>query len=352
MAEILYTVSSDFHRMARLERGKVVELDFEIPGQPTSMLGAIYYGRVIEIQKPLSVAFVDIGEKRLGMLPLREGKLVSLKQGDGVLVQVSRTENPLEEKGVRLTRLITLALGPLLYTPFTAGLSLSKRLKERDVFKDLFSLSPGEGLVIRHWTFPQDPLKDWFLQLRAEWETLQKQLPIKPPSCLLPGPDLLTRILRSLSPVDTLTVDDRAIVTRSEGRGLYTREKTFDEACEEAWESLFSPEISFAKGGSLYIEETRGLTVIDVNSHGALRHSLSFNREAVREALRQIRLRELGGKIVIDLIDSPKEASLLLQGHFLPSDLQIWGISPMGLLEMTRRRRRFSLPQRLKLHLN
>jgi ribonuclease G len=352
VAEILYTVSPDLHRMVRLERGKVVELDFEIPEQSTSMLGAIYYGRVIEIQKPLSAAFVDIGEKRLGMLPLREGKLDPIKQGDGVLVQVSRTENPLEEKGVRLTRLITLALGPLLYTPFTVGLSLSKKLKEKEIFKGLFPISPKEGLVIRHWASAQDPLKDWFFQLRAEWAALLEKPLEKAPVCLSPGPDLLTRILRSLSLVDTLTVDDRSISTRSQGRGVYVREQTFNEPCEDAWESLFSPEISLAKGGSLYIEETRGLTVIDVNSHGALRHSLSFNREAVGEALKQIHLRELGGKIVIDLIGAPKDANLLLQGNFIPSDLQIWGISPMGLLEMIRRRRRLSLPQRLKLQLN
>jgi Rne/Rng family ribonuclease len=338
--------------MARLERGKVVELDFEIPGQPSSLLGAIYYGRVVEIQKPLSVAFVDIGEKRPGMLPLREGKLSPVNRGEGVLVQVSRTENPLEEKGVRLTRLVNLALGPLLYTPFTIGLSLSKKLKERESFKDVFPLSPEEGLIVRHWASPQDPLKEWFLQLRGEWAALQAKFPIKPPSCLSPGPNLLTRILRSLNPIDKLTVDDRAISIRTEGRGIYVREKTFDEACEEAWESLVSQEIFFSKGGSLYIEETRGLTVIDVNSHGALHHSLSFNREAVGEALRQIRLRELGGKIVVDLIGAPKDANLLLQDCFIPSDLQIWGISPMGLLEMTRRRRRLSLPQRLKLHLN
>jgi Ribonuclease G/E len=231
-------------------------------------------------------------------------------------------------------------------------LSLSKKLKARENFKDHFPLSSAEGLIVRHWASLQEPLKEWFLQLREEWAVLQSKLPVKPPICLSPGPNLLTRILRSLNPIDKLTVDDRAIAFRSEGRGIYVREKAFDEACEEAWESLFSPEIFFSKGGSLYIEETRGLTVIDVNSHGALRHSLSFNREAMEEALRQIRLRELGGKIVIDLIGAPKDANLLLQDCFIPPDLQIWGVSPMGLLEMTRRRRRLSLPQRLKLRLN
>lgn len=167
-----------------------------------------------------------------------------------------------------------------------------------------------------------------------------------------PYPSPLTRILRSLGPLDTLSVDDRQTVARSQGKALYSKEAAFDERCEEAWESLFSPEIPLPQGGNLYIEETHALVVIDVNSQGALRHALPFNRGAVREVLRQIRLRELGGKIVVDLINPPQEVTPLLQGLKLPSQLDIWGISPMGLLEITRRRRRLSLPQRLTLQLN
>lgn len=92
--------------------------------------------------------------------------------------------------------------------------------------------------------------------------------------------------------------------------------------------------------------------VIDVNSQGALKQILAFNRGAIKEALRQIRLRELGGKIAIDLIGAPQEVGPLLQGLSIPSDLEIFGLSPLHLLEMIRRRRRLSLPQRLKLQLN
>jgi ribonuclease G len=350
VAEIFYTVSPDLHRMARLEGKEVVELDFEIPGKPSSLLGGIFLGRVMEIQKPLHAAFVDIGEEKPGLLPLREGTLAPLTQGESVMVQVSRTANPLEEKGVRLTRLITLSLGPLLYTPFVAGLSVSKRLKERHAFKSLLNVQPEEGLIIRHGASREDPLQNLLFQLRNEWATIQRQLPAKPSFCLRAAPPLLTRIVRSLTPSDTLVVDDRLIASRI--KATFSREPAFDERCEEAWDSLLSPEVPLPQGGNLYIEETRGLVVIDVNSEGSLRHKLPFNRVAIQEAFRQIRLRHLSGKIVIDLIDTPKVLKPLLEGFTFPSDLEIFGLSAIGLLEAIRRRRSLSLPQRLKYQLN
>lgn len=350
MAEVFYTISQDLHRMARREEGHIVELDFEIPGKASSLLDGVFLGKVIEIQKPLQAAFVDIGDAKPGMLPLREGKLPLLTHGESVLVQVTRTENPIESKGVRLTRLITLSLGPLLYTPFRSGLSVSKKIKDPSVFKSLFELGEDEGVVIRHWASLEDPFSNLLLQLRDQWKSIHDQLPTKPPACLWTPPPLLTRLLRSLSPSDRLMVDDRLIASRL--NAIFSRGKAFDEQCEEAWDSLFTPKIPLAQGGSLYIEETRALVVIDVNSGGALRHTLPFNRMAIREALHQISLRELGGKIVVDLIDSLKELSPLLQGLTFPSDLQVWGLSSMGLLEMSRRRRRLSLPQRLKLQVN
>lgn len=352
MAEIFYTVSPDLHRMARLEKGKVVELDFEIPSATPSLLGSIYLGRVVEVQQPLHAAFVDIGLSQPGFLPLKEGKLSSVIQGETVLVQVSRTANPLEHKGVRLTRLLSLSLGHLFYTPFRTGLSLSRKIKDRQAFEKLFSLQPDEGLIVRHSAISTDPLTDLLTQLRQEWASLQQQLSQKAPLCLSPPPTLLNRLLRSMGASDRLTVDDRQTNLLTKGRGSFSRTKAFDERCEEAWESLLSPEIPLPQGGSLFIEETRGLVVIDVNSQGALRNVASFNREAIKEVLHQIQLRELGGKIVIDLIDAPRNLEPLLQGLSIPSDVEIFGLSPLHLLEMIRRRRRLSLPQRLKLHLN
>lgn len=328
MAEVFYSVSGNLHRMARLEEGRVVSLDFEFQDKPPSFLGGVYAGRVTEIQKPLQVAFVEIGLSKPGMLPLKEGDLPSLKHGDQVLVQVSRTENPLENKGVRLTRLITLSLGSLLYTPFKSGLSLSRRLENRQMFKDLLILEPGEGAILRHSATLEEDLQKNLIQLREEWKEIQRkrEKPLR---------TLLERTMRSLTPSDR-----------------FARVKTFDDRCEDAWESLFSREIPLPKGGNIYIEETRGLAVIDVNSQGALHYALPFNRMAIEEAFRQITLRELGGKIVIDLIRPPQDINPCLKGLTVPTDTEIWGLSPMGLLELTRRRKQLSLPQRLKLQLN
>lgn len=352
MAEVFFTVSPHLHRMARREGREIIEMDFEIPGKPLSLWGAIYLGRVVEIQKPLQAAFVDVGGSHPGLLPLREGKLPPVTQGEAVLVQVNRTENPLEGKGMRLTRMITLSRGPLLYTPLRAGLSLSKKIKDREAFKNLFSLQPEEGLVVRHGASPDGALVDIFLQLRNEWTLIQTQLPQKPPFCVSPPLGLLNRVLRSLAPSDRFMVDDRQVGLLTQGRGIFSQEKAFDEDCEEAWDSLSSTEIPIPQGGNLSIEETKALVVIDVNSQGALKQVLPFNRAAIKEALRQIRLRELGGKIVMDLIGAPQELGPLLQGLTIPSDVEIFGLSPLNLLEMIRRRRRLSLPQRLKLQLN
>lgn len=349
MAEIFYTVSSDLHRMARVEGERVVELDFEIPGQPPSLLGGIYLGRVVEIQKPLRAVFVNIGLEKPGLLPMREGALPPVTQGEAILVQVTRADNPIENKGVRLTRLITLALGPLLYTPFRSGLNLSKKLKEREVYKNLLPLTLDEGLVVRHWASVEDSLKELLEQLRVEWSEILKKSSLKPPAVVRSPFTLIERIVRSLGSVDFLFVDD---LKYTQKKAVYSRKKAFDERCEDAWESLFSSEIFLPQGGSLYIEETRALTVVDVNSGGALRDVLAFNRMAVKEILRQIRLRNLGGKIVIDLISSSQKREDFLKGLVLPSDVEVWGISPLGLLEITRRRTRLSLSQRLKLHMN
>jgi Rne/Rng family ribonuclease len=338
--------------MARLEKGTVVELDFEIPGTPPSLLGGIYLGKVVEIQKPLHAAFVDIGLSQPGILPLKEGKLPTVTHGATVLVQVSRTANPLEHKGVRLTRLVSISLGPLFYTPFRSGLSLSRKIKDRQAFEKLFSLQPDEGLIVRHHAIPTDPLVDLLMQLRQEWASLQPYMSQKAPVCIFPPPSLLNRVLRSMGHSDHLKIDNLQANVLTKGRGSFSRTKAFDERCEEAWESLSSPEIPLFQGGSLFIEETRGLVVIDVNSQGALRNINSFNREAIKEALHQIRLRELGGKIVIDLIDAPRNLDPLLQGLNISSDVEIFGLSPLHLLEMIRRRRRLSLPHRLNLQLN
>lgn len=352
VAEIFYTTSPTLHRMARKEGNQVIELDFEIPGQTPSLWGAIYLGRIVEIQKPLQAAFVDVGLSHPGLLPLREGKLPPVNQGDLVLVQINRTENPLEAKGVRLTRMITLSLGPLLYTPSRPGLSLSKKIKDREGFKTLFSLQPEEGLIVRHGAVPDHHLIDLLSQLRQEWALILQQVDQKPPMCLRPPGSLLTRLMRSLNLADRLLVDDRQVGLLTQGRAIFSQEKVFDEDCEDAWDSLSSMEIPMIQGGNLSIEETRALVVIDVNSQGALKNVLPFNRAAVKEALRQIRLRELGGKIVVDLIGVPQDLPSLLQGMTIPSDVEIFGLSPLHLLEMIRRRTRLSLPQRLKLQLN
>ncbi len=352
MTKLFYTVSPEMHRVARIESNQVVELDFEYQNQPPSLLKAIFLGKVVEVQKPLQAAFVDIGLSKVGILPLKEGNLPFVNHGDQVLVQITRTENPLEDKGVRLTRQINLSLGHLVFTPFKLGLNFSKKLKDIEHFKDRVSLNLEEGLVVRSGVSLEDPLEEWLEQLRDEWGDLQSKVTQKAPKLLGGHYSLFERTLRSMGFHDLLETDNLGVANHSNGRASFIREKGFDELCEDAWESLFSPEIHFSNGGNIYIEETHALVVVDVNSQGGMRHALPFNRKVVQEILRQVRLRDLGGKIVVDLIHPPKSWKVLFQAQEIPSDLKVWGISEMGLLELTRQKRRLSLPQRLRLKTN
>lgn len=352
MAEILYTVAPDLHRMARVEGGEVVELDFEIPDLRPSDINSIYLGQVVEIQKPLQAAFVDIGLSKPGIIPLKEGQLSPLVQGETILVQIIRTENPLEEKGPRLTRLISLSLGPVLYTPFKSGLNFSKKCKHPEEIQNQISLFPHEGVVVRSWAAPEDPYGNIIHQLRQEWEQIKADAQGKTPK-IIAGPfDLLSRTLRSIGEKDKLYTDNKRIANSISTAKYLGQEPAFDERCEDAWDSLLSPKISVPRSGNLYIEETHALVAIDVNSQGDMRHAIPFNRRMVREILRQLRLRDLGGKIVVDLIHPPQSWKRLFEGIDIRSDLQIMGISSMGLLEMIRQKRRLSLPQRLQYKIN
>lgn len=352
MADIFYTVGNDMHRVARVERGEIVELDFEYIDKPISNLNGVYLGKVIEIQKPLNAAFVDLGLSKPGIIPLKEGNLEILKQGDRALVQVIRTENPLENKGPRLSRLITLSLGPLLYTPFRPGLNFSKRIKNTQSIETLITLTPNEGVVVRSWASPEEPYESMIETLRKEWNEIQSYENEKTPKQVGPSYGLLSRTIRSMGINDSLITDCRQISNRFADRATYISEAAFDDRCETAWESLLTSFVPLPDGGNIYIEETQALVVIDVNSQGSLRHALPFNRKVVKEILKQIRLRDLGGKIIVDLIHPPKSWKQLFVDAEIRSDIQVWGISSLGLLEMIRQKKRLSLPQRLKLEIN
>lgn len=294
-------------RAACLVAGGLEELLILRADRPR-LLGNIYRGRVLEISTGLDAAFIDVGLTAPGLLPRGEapgrkqlGR--ALAEGDAVTVRVVREAG--EDKGVRLTARIT---------------------------------NPPEGL-----------------------EVLAGKSAV--PSLLMPGEDPLLRMISRSERVEALIVDDSGVyndlksrLAGQEAASVLTLDPALSplferEGLEEQLEALLSPEVPLSGGGSLLIEPVRTLTAIDVNlgrmtSGGpAQAQALAANLEAVAEIARQLRLRAISGLIVIDFLEMKDKrardrvvASLreLLEADEEPS--QVIGMSPSGLLEMTRRR--------------
>ncbi|WP_282606421.1 ribonuclease E/G [Pelagibius sp. Alg239-R121] len=273
------------------------------------MMGNIYQGRVLEISPSLDAAFVDIGLARPGFLPRGEapGKKQlgrALSDGDAVTVKVVREAS--EDKGVRLTSRID---------------------------------TPPDDLA-----------------------TLATNA--KVPSLLMEGDDPLLQLIARQGPIDSIICDDSETCNRLKHRiaalGGDNSLVVFDpaprplfeqEGAEEQIESLLGPYVELPGGGSLLIEPVRTLTAIDVNlgamaaSGTAQAQALTVNLEAAVEIARQLRLRAIAGLIVVDLLElrekSARARVIATLRKALEADdqpCQVAGMSPSGLLEMTRRR--------------
>ena len=307
-ARILVSLLPGEVRCAVLRAERLEELLILRADRPR-LLGNIYLGRVQEISSGLDAAFVDIGLTQPGLLPRGEapGKKQlghALSNGDQLVVKVVREAS--EDKGVRLTTRI------------------------------------------------QDP--------PADLEGLSSQA--KAPSLLAEGEDSLLRLIAQQSEIEAIVVDDsafsRVLREKLEVRGGAADKVTSDpalrplferEGVEEQIEALLDVQAELPGGGSLLVEPVRTLTAIDVNlgsmaaSGNARSQALAVNLEAVSEIVRQLRLRSIAGLIVIDFLEMKDRADreqvvsalrTALKGADQPC--QVMGMSPSGLLEMTRRR--------------
>lgn len=305
---ILISVLPGELRAASLRAGRLEDLLVLREDRPR-VLGNIYLGRVLEISTGLDAAFVDVGMPRPGLLPRGEapGKKQlghALSNGDVVMVKVVREAS--EDKGVRLT----------------------SRLN-----------SPPVDLEA----------------LRAAAEV---------PSLLAAGEDPLLRLIARQGEIEAIVVDDSGFCQRLREKlgaeAISDVQVTFDpalrplferEGVEEQLEALLDPQVDLPGGGSLLIEPVRTLTAIDVNlgsmaaSGTAQTQAVAANLEAITEIARQLRLRAIAGLIVIDCLEvrdkKAREQVISTLRTALKEDdqpCQVAGMSPSGLLEMTRRR--------------
>ena len=392
---LINATQRDEVRVAITDDSKLIDLDIEIPGQEQKKSN-IYKGIITSIEPSLGAVFVNYGSERHGFLPLKEisreyflqdieGDFDSidinrlLKLGQELVVQVDKEERG--TKGAALTTFISLAGSFLVLmpnNPRSGGISRRIEGDERDQLRETInqlSLLEGMGLIVRTAGLgrPKEEL-EWDLKILLRyWEAVKKAAVAKPgPYLIHQESNVIIRAIRDYlrQDVEEIFIDDEVAFENarhyiSQVRPQFVeRLKLYREhlplfsrfQIEQQIENAHQREIRLPSGASLIIDHNEALIAIDINSARATRGAsieetaLSTNLEAAEEIARQLRIRDIGGLIVIDFIDmtplcNQREVENCLR-NALSQDrarIQIGRISRFGLLEMSRQRLRSSL---------
>ncbi|MCM0679080.1 Rne/Rng family ribonuclease, partial [Micromonospora phytophila] len=375
----------DRTQIAVLEDGVLVE-HYVTRNSSGTMAGNVYLGKVQNVLPSMEAAFVDVGRGRNAVLYAGEvnwdtsgleGRARSIEQalrsGDSVLVQV--TKDPIGHKGARLTSHIALSGRHLVYVPNGNASGISRKLPDnerkrlRDVLKKL--VPDGAGVIVRTAAegASEDELARDVKRLQAQWEDIQaKAAEGGAPVLLYEEPDLVIRVVRDLfnedfrelviegdesygmveSYLSQVSPDLVDRVRRYVGTADVFSEYRIDEQILKGLDrKVFLP-----SGGHLVIDRTEAMTVVDVNTGkytgagGNLEETVTRNNlEAAEEIVRQLRLRDIGGIVVIDFIDMVLESNRELVLRRLTECLgrdrtkhQVTEITSLGLVQMTRKR--------------
>lgn len=374
-------------QIAVLEDGVLAE-HFVSKTQQDSLIGNVYLGKVQNVLPSMEAAFVDIGRGRNAVLYAGEvnweavnleGKQRrienALKSGDTVLVQV--TKDPVGHKGARLTSQISLPGRYLVYVPGGSMTGISRKLPdvERNRLKRILKdrLPEHAGVIVRTAAegASEEELTHDINRLRAQWEGIESQstsTKVLAPELLYGEPDLTIKVVRDVFNEDfsKLIVSGEEAWDTIEAYVTYVApdlvgrlEKwTKDQDIFAAWRideqihKALERKVFLPSGGSLVIDRTEAMTVVDVNtgkftgSGGNLEETVTKNNlEAAEEVVRQLRLRDIGGIIVIDFIDMVLESNRDLVLRRLVECLgrdrtkhQVAEVTSLGLVQMTRKR--------------
>ncbi|CAM2805632.1 ribonuclease E [Vibrio ordalii] len=376
-------------RVALVDGQRLFDLDIESPGHESKKAN-IYKGRITRVEPSLEAAFVDYGAERHGFLPLKEiareyfpdgytyqGRpniKEALKEGQEVIVQVEKEERG--SKGAALTTFISLAGSYLVLMPNNprAG-GISRRIEgdERTELKTALSsleLPQGMGLIVRTAGVGKSAEElEWDLNvLLNHWSAIKQASDLRPAPLLIhQESNVIVRAIRDYLRrdigeilIDSNTIYERALEhIRLVRPDFVSRVKKYDGEVplfshyqiESQIESAFQREVRLPSGGSIVIDPTEALTSIDINSARATKGgdieetALNTNLEAADEIARQLRLRDLGGLVVIDFIDmTPVRHQREVENRLRDAvrldraRVQIGRISRFGLLEMSRQR--------------
>jgi ribonuclease E len=354
-----------------------------------SYVGNVYLGKVQNVLPSMEAAFVDIGKGRNAVLYAGEVNWDAhglsdtaprkieqvLKSGQSVLVQV--TKDPIGQKGARLTSQISLPGRYLVYVPGGGMSGISRRLpdNERNRLKSILkNLIPDQaGVIIRTAAegAPEAELERDVTRLKAQWDDIEKKASdssTSAPSLLYGEPDLTVRVIRDIFNEDfnkMLVQGDQAwddiqnyighiapeLASKIE-KWVSPKDLFAENRVEEQLAKAFDRKVYLPSGGSLVIDRTEAMIVIDVNTGkfigkgGNLEETVTKNNlEAAEEIARQLRLRDMGGIIVIDFIDMTLESNRELVLRRLVECLgrdrtkhQVAEVTSLGLVQMTRKR--------------
>ena len=368
-----------------LEDGILVE-HYVAKAQDASLIGNVYLGKVQNVLPSMEAAFVDIGRGRNAVLYSGEVDWelaetgnqprrieLALKSGDTVLVQV--TKDPVGQKGARLTSQVSLPGRYLVYVPNGSMNGISRKLpdSERTRLKKILReiLPEDAGVIVRTAAegATEEQLTLDVQRLQAQWEAISKKSESsQPPMLLHSEPDLLIKIVRDVFNEDF----QKMIISGDEARStieaylgqvapdLLERVESYSGTRDIFDEYRIGEQISKAldrkvylpSGGSLVIDRTEAMTVVDVNtgkfvgSGGNLEETVTKNNlEAAEEIVRQLRLRDIGGIIVVDFIDMVLESNRDLVLRRLIECLsrdrtkhQVAEVTSLGLVQMTRKK--------------
>jgi len=373
-------------RIALMEDGSLEAFSLETLSH-SQVRGNIYKGKLLNIEPSLQAVFIDIGLSRNAYLPFDEihpeyygyvedkSKIPELlKKGEELIVQVVKEETPL--KGAAVTTYLSIPSRYLVLMPGTEHIGISRKIEDeherkrlKKILKDV-KLPGGVGLIARTASqkVPKKDLQKDLRYLLRLWKELKKRARnLSAPALIYQDKDIIIRFLR-----DHLTTDIKEIIV--DNHSSYNKIRNFLRLLsqrqlpevkyykdpepifdffdlETQIEQIFSPTVFLPSGGFIVIEPTEALVTIDVNSGRNIKEkdleetALKTNMEASQEIARQLRLRDLGGLIVIDFIDmksvSHRRQIIKQMRTVLKKDkarTEVGGISKFGLLEMVRQK--------------
>ncbi|BEU88579.1 ribonuclease G [Selenomonas sp. TAMA-11512] len=387
MKKILVSADRDEIRMALLADERLHSFEVERPSRE-HLVGNIYKGRVQNVLPGMQAAFLDIGGDKNAFLYIGDGlphgaaggvsEKAKIHVGQNLPVQIMK--DAIGTKGPRATLHISLPGRHLVLLPTAAYIAISRRITDEEERERLKSIGEelvpqGMGVILR--TAAKGKSKEDLAadigDLHRLWQSLlAKMSRVKAPALLYRDVDLLVRLMRDsfTEDVDELIIDDRTLYAQAKdlaetlSPALADRIQYYDGktplfalcGVEEEIERLGDREVPLASGGSIIMDHTEALTAIDVNTKGFVGDTnlsdtaYRTNLEAAKEILKQLRLRDIGGIILVDFIDMEKESQKEALLSFLREEVKeertrtnIVDITALGLVEITRKKSRQNL---------